>query len=354
MSKDYYAILGVPRNASQDDIKKAFRKKAAELHPDRGGNEAAFKEVNTAYQVLTDEVMKMKYDAWGDENASGPPRRAARPPGAPHVQVTLDDLNSFFNQNFDPFGPFAGRGFGDFARKAKAPAPQPGGDVGITVTVSMEDALAGAKKNVRFDRGDTKPCTKCVNVPNSTCPTCGGSGRVMDMVAGRPAARQCRTCGGAGKTMSGHCGTCGGSRLEPLLREIDLHIPKGCRHGQNMKVKGLGKNGSPPGDLMVTVNIVDSDTWWSRGDALFTIAEVGMSEAIRGGNVTVNMPGGQPLLVFVPMGGGITKVAGAWKNPAGGDGDLYVIFRVRAQGGMTPRAERLMKELLEELGVRAR
>lgn len=351
VSKDYYEILGVQRTASQDDIKKAFRKLAAEHHPDHGGNEAKFKEVNTAHQVLTDEVKKARYDAFGDENATAPPPRPrphARP--ASNVRIDLDDhFNDIFRSVHDPFGPFAGGSVADFSKKAK-PAPSPGADITIKVSVPMAEALAGTKKEVRFDRGDIRPCTKrCSGGLRTTCLTCGGSGRVMDMVGLTPSMRQCRSCAGSGSVPLATCPNCKGTGSEPTPRELTVTIPKGLRSGQNMRVKGLGRNGSPPGDLMIIVEIVDSPLWWARGEDLFTTVEVGVRDLMKGGTVAFTVPDGRTISVNVPPGGGSSKVPRAWKNPAGVDGDLVVLFKIQAGGGSSPRAERLMRELLEEL-----
>lgn len=353
MSQDYYSILGVPRTASQEEINKAFRKLAAVHHPDKGGDAVKFKEVNSAHQVLTDEVKKARYDLFGDENATYPPPPPPRRPGRTNFRVTMDDINSVFSggHGFDPFH------VADFAKNAR-PAPVSGESIKMTVTVSMDEALAGTKKTVRFNRGDTRPCRKCAatgSTPGSSrtvCPTCGGNGRVIDMVAGNPAVRQCRQCGGAGSVQLSKCGECSGSGKEPVQREITVTIPKGLRNGQEMKVRGLGKVGSPPGDLLLNVEVQDSESWWARGETLFTTVEVGMAELLHGGKAAVNMPDGRPVHITVPAGGGKTTVPGVWKSPSGQDGDLTVLFKVKPSQGLSPRAERLMKELLAELAGR--
>jgi molecular chaperone DnaJ len=354
LSQDYYAALGVPRTASQEEIHKAFRRKAVEHHPDKGGDASKFKEINTAHQVLTDEVKKARYDLFGDENVTQPPRPAPRP-GRHNFRVTMDDLNSVFNQHFDPFGPFHGGNVADFARKAK-PAPAEGEDIRVTVIVPMEEALTGTKKVVRFDRGDTRPCRKCGSARGSrtVCPTCSGNGRVIDMVAGNASVRQCRSCGGSGSVQVNKCSECGGSGSEPVQREITVTIPKGLRNGQDMKVKGLGKVGSPPGDLILSVEVRDSENWWARGETLFTTAEVGVGEMVKGGDTVVRMPDGRAVPVRIPPGGGQSRVPGVWKSPSGQDGDLSVLFKVKAAKDVSPRAERLMRELLEELEGRPR
>lgn len=358
MSQDHYAILGVPRTASQDDIKRAFRRLAAEHHPDRGGNVTRFKEVNTAHQVLTDEGKKARYDAFGDENATFPPRPPPRPRGH-NFRVTMEDLNSVFNSHFDPFGPFQGGGVADFAKKAR-PVQDPGEDVRLKVVVTMEEALSGTKRTVRFNRGDAHPCKKCAGTGSANgmargvCLTCDGSGRVIDMVGGTPAVRQCRNCLGSGSANAHKCGDCSGSGKEAVQKEITVTIPKGLRSGQDMKVKGLGKPGTPPGDLLLSVEVRDSDNWWARGETLFTTVEVGMTELLHGGETTARMPDGRTVTVKVPPGGGQATVPGAWKSPSGQDGDLVVMFKVRPARGFSPRAGRLMRELLEELEGRVR
>lgn len=355
MSPDYYKILGVERTASQDDIKKAFRKLAAEHHPDKGGDPAKFKQVNTAHQVLSDDVKKARYDAFGDENLTGPPAPPPRPGrggfGGVHFRTTMDDFDSIFAQQFDPFGVGS---FRDFAKKDR-PAPSPGSDIKVKVSVPMNEALAGTKREIRFERGDSRPCTQCARTRHAVtvCPTCGGNGRVIDMVGRIPSARQCRTCRGAGNVPVNQCGVCKGTTVEPVTREITITVPKGLRDGQEMRVKGLGRNGAPPGDLIVTVNIHDSVSWWARGDELFTVVEVGIRDLLKGGRVSFTVPDGRTLSVHVPAGGGYARMTDVWKNPAGQDGSLTVLFK-SAQSGLSARGERLAQELLEEIEGRAR
>lgn len=359
MSRDYYETLGVPRTASQDEIRKAFRKLAGENHPDKGGNAEKFKEINQAHQVLSDETKKALYDQFGTEDVTKipppQPRTRHRGPGFGHVDI--GDFEDLFRRNFDPFGPFGGGSVHDFKRKAKQPPAQPpGSDVEMNVSVSMEEALSGVKKNLRFDRGEKRPCTRCPGPRKNVCPTCGGNGRVPDVTGRTMGVRQCPACHGAGTVSVGGCLNCGGSGTEVIMREISLSIPKGLRDGQEMRVKGLGANGSPPGDLMVKVRVTDSELWWARGNELFTTVEVGIADLLRGGTASFVIPDGRTLSVNVPPGGGKSKVPRAWKNPMGsdGDGDVVVIFKVRPDLGLTPRAERLTRELLEELEGRAR
>lgn len=357
MSKDYYETLGVPRTASQDEIRKAFRKLAGENHPDKGGDAERFKEINHAHQVLSDEVKKDLYDRFGTEDPAKipPPRPGRRSPFA--HSVNIGDFEDLFRKNFDPFGPFGGGSVHDFTRRAKQPPVQPpGSDVQSTVSVNMAEALSGVKRSVRFDRGEKRPCTRCPGSRRSICPTCSGNGRVPDTFGRTMGVRQCGACQGAGTVSIGNCLNCKGTGSEPIMREIALSIPKGVRDGQEMRVKGMGAAGNPSGDLMVTVRVTDTDLWWSRGKDLFTTVEVGVGDLLRGGTASVPVPDGRTLSVTVPPGGGRATVARAWKNPMGseGDGDVVVLFKVRPDLGLTPRAERLTRELIEELEARGR
>jgi molecular chaperone DnaJ len=363
LRKDYYETLGLPRTASQDDIRKAFRKLAGENHPDKGGDAEKFKEINHAHQVLSDETKKALYDQFGTEDVTQipppQPRPGRRSPfGGPFgTRINLDDLNDIFQRNFDPFGPFGGGSVHDFARKARQPpAPSPGSDLHVEVSVSMEDALAGVKKDVRFDRGEKRPCTKCPGARRTVCPVCAGNGRVPDTFGRTMGVRQCGRCNGAGSVNVNSCLNCGGSGTEVIWRQLTLTIPAGVRDGQEMRAKGFGTPGNPPGDLMVKVLVRDADRWWARGNELFTIVEVGVGDLLRGGTVSFKVPDGRTLSVNVPAGGGRSKVPRAWKNPMSGgeDGDVVAIFRVRSDLGLTPRAERLMRELVEELEGRGR
>lgn len=345
MSKNYYEALGVPRTATKEEIHRAFKKVALENHPDRNpGNaeaEARFKLANQAHQVLTDDAKRRAYDMWGDEN--GPPPRPR--PGPWRKPVDFDSI--FVNFDFG-HGPFQ-----DFRRsKPPPPAPSPGGDVNVSVTVTMEEALAGAKKEVRFDKGESRPCTQCARTRHATvvCPVCSGSGRVISMARGTTSHRTCLRCKGAGNVPVVQCELCKGSGVETVRRSINLTIPAGIQSGQELRVRGHGRPGSPPGDLIVSVDVQDSPSWWARGNELFTVAEVDAVDFLRGGQTELRMPDGRAVSVTVPPGGGHTTVPGAWRVPGRDAGSLTVIFKAKLGKGVTPRAERLLRELLEESG----
>lgn len=358
MTKTYYETLGLKPDASQEDIKKAFRKLAGESHPDKhDGNpewENRFKEVNKAHQVLSNPLEKAEYD----RSLQPKPRINFRYSAGSPINDFADSFFSNVNIH-DPFEEILRNSRGaDFSKNTK-PAPTPGDDVEITVTVAMEDVLIGTKKQVRFKRGDSRSCPRCGGSGAehgsqlSICPNCDGNGRVVDMIAGRPGAKACSSCTGTGQVSVNKCSTCLGAGRVDVARDIVVTIPKGLRDGQNMRIRGHGRSGSPPGDLIIVVSVKDSSNWWARGEDLFTVMDVSLPSMLSGDSLSVTLPDGSIFPVLIPEGGGQSRIKGAWKNPAGKDGDLVAIFRVKAEG-LSLRGERLAKELLEEIEGRAR
>lgn len=356
MNKTYYDILGLEKTATADEIRKAFRKLAAENHPDKGGSDVRFKEINHAHQVLSDPAKRRNYDTFGHEDGlTGMPRHAHNPRAG--STTPLDDLFSNFNfhVNVDPFA-----GFGGFGRRASQsanarPAPTPGETVHAQVTITVEESLCGAKKPLKVSQGLLVPCRACNETGKAKterCLACSGGGRVADFFSKGNPWRNCRKCDGTG-SVSEKCTTCKGTGREEAMREITFSIPKGIRTGQSVKLRGLGKPGSPAGDLIVTFSLEDTAGWRVRGDRLYTCVAVDLGLLLSGGTAHVEVPGGTKAEIRVPPGGGEAVAFGAWKNPGGADGDVVVTFKLRVEN-LTPRAERLIRELGDELSPQAR
>ncbi|HEX2129342.1 MAG TPA: molecular chaperone DnaJ [Solirubrobacterales bacterium] len=290
MAADPYEVLGVERDASESDIKRAFRRLARELHPDVNKHdpdaEEKFKEAAEAYEILSDPETRRTYDAFGHEGlrtGGWDPRRE----GFTHVE---DILSSLFGSSGGVFGDLFGFG--------RAAGPASGGDVAAEVEIDLAEVLTGAQREVRFEAVST--CERCrgngaePGTPIRTCETCGGVGQVRQVT--RTAFGQlvqagaCPACQGAGKVPETPCEQCGGAGREVRDRTWDVEIPAGIEDGQRIRISGAGHAGEPGGamgDLYVLVRVADDPRFQRRGQDLVTVVKVPATLAMLGGAVQV-------------------------------------------------------------------
>ena len=371
---DFYQTLGVKRDATAEEIKKAFCKLAREHHPDRNpGNKAAeerFKEVNQAYETLSDEQKRRQYDELLRLGAFDPRTGGPRPGQGPFAGGQGFDPRIFQQwqqqaggQAFDMgdlgdilSGIFGGRGAaGGRGRRAAA---ERGADLQVGVTVSFEDSLRGVTVRVPVEKPDT--CTTCHGSgarPGTTpkiCPECQGRG-VTALNQGPFALSQpCRRCGGAGTIIESPCGECGGSGVVQQTRHYQVKVPPGAKDGTNIRLKGRGEaglRGGPPGDLYVVVRVPESELFKRRGDDLVLEVPVTFAEAALGATVKIPTPGGGSVSLKVPAGsqdGRTLRVRGkgAARLRGAGRGDLLACLRVV----VPPRLTKEQRELVERFG----
>jgi len=363
VEKDYYAALGVPKDASAADIKKSYRRLARELHPDKNPGdakaEARFKEVSEAYDVLSDPNRRREYDearamfaAGGYPGGGGfgqPPyggRGGPGPqPGAGAAGINLDDLlgaGGFFDSFFQR-SPGGGRG------------PKRGTDLAAEVTIPFEKSLSGLETSVRLPGAAT--CASCagsgarIGTSPRTCPTCRGLGVVSRSQGGFALSEPCRDCLGKGKIVDSPCPDCQGSGRRE--REQRIRIPAGVSDGQRLRVRGRGtpgERGGPAGDLEVTVHVLSHPVFGRDGANLTINLPVTISEAALGASVKVPTLDGAPLTVKVPPGtspGRRLRVRGRGvPRSGGGSGDLIVSVDVRVPRAseLSPRARAALQE----------
>ncbi len=366
--RDYYEVLGVKKDASDDEIKKAFRRLAKEYHPDlHPGDknaEAKFKEINEAYGVLSDKEVRARYDQYGfagvDPNFSA---NAA----AGFTGDIGDILNDLFGGGF---GSIFGGGFGGddifgFGGSRSRSGPQKGSSVRIGVTVSFLDAAFGVKKEVTIPRTET--CEVCGGTgcePGTTpevCSDCGGTGTVTRQQRtpfGVMQSRgQCPKCGGSGKIIHSPCKSCRGNGIVRKQKKISVNIPAGIDDGQTISVSGQGNagvNGGPAGDLLITVRVEEHDVFSRDGSSVMCEIPVTVTQAILGcelqvptidGTVKYNLPAGtQSGTIFRLRGKGIPFIRG------GGRGDQYVTVRVEIPKELTAEQRDLVEKLDATLG----
>ena len=340
MARSPYDVLGVPRTATDDEVKKAYRKLARESHPDANQGDAVaeerFKEIQGAYDVLSDAEKRKQFDTFGANGArGGGGPGGAGPGGFTYENVDLSDL-------LGQFGGIFGRGGGRRAR----PQPERGADLESRVRLSFEDALAGAQVRVPVDID--APCHTCHGTgaePGTspiTCPQCGGSGTVSDSHGLFALSQPCPRCRGNGVIVEKPCTTCRGTGHERVTRRYAVKIPAGAKDGTRVRLKGKGEpgaNGGPAGDLFVVAS-VDASPIYERRDAdLVLDVPVTYPEAVLGATVEIPTPEG-PVNLKIPAGtesGKLLRVKGrgAPRLKGGGKGDLLARVKVTVPQKLT-------------------
>ena len=351
--RDYYEVLGVQKGASDDEIKKAYRACAKKYHPDlHPGDkecEEKFKEVNEAYEVLSDSDKKARYDQFGHAGVDSNYGAGAGGAGSPFGQgIDIDDIFSSF------FGGFGGR------RSNNANAPMRGSDIETTVYISFKEAAKGCKQTINYSCVTT--CDDChgtgaqPGTSPKTCSSCGGSGRVTinqrTPFGVVQTQRTCDACHGRGKIVDNPCKKCGGSGKQRKNKTVDVTIPAGIKDQQILNVSGRGNsgtNGGPAGDLHVYINVRPHPVFERRGDDVWCEVPITFTQAALGADVVVPTldgkvsytvrEGTQPGDVFRLKGKGIQRLGGR------GRGDQYVRVTVEVPKNLNGKQKELIKQL---------
>ncbi|NSY37301.1 molecular chaperone DnaJ [Leisingera sp. ANG59] len=356
MSKrDYYDVLGVAKGASADEIKKGFRKKAKELHPDRNKDnpdaEAQFKEANEAYDVLKDAEKKAAYDRFGHaafENGMGGGQRG----GAQGFGG--GDFSSAFSDVFDDlFGDFMGGQRGGAGGRQRASR---GADLRYNLRVSLEDAFGGLHKTIKVPASVS--CTACEGtgaeggVEPTTCPTCSGMGKVRAQQGFFTVERTCPTCSGLGQIIKNPCKSCHGHGRVEKDRSLSVNIPAGVETGTRIRLAGEGEaglRGGPPGDLYIFVEVSPHKLFERDGNNLYCRVPVSMAKAALGGSIEVPTIDGGRGRVQIPEGsqsGRQMRLRGKGM-PAlrgGATGDMFIELAVETPMNLTARQKELLRE----------
>ena len=356
--RDYYETLGVSKGASADEIKKAFRKKAKELHPDRNSDnpnaEAQFKEANEAYDVLKDAEKKAAYDRFGHAAFEGGMGGGQRRPGGPGAGPGQGDFASAFSDVFeDLFGDFMGGQQGRGGGRARATR---GADLRYNMRISLEEAHTGQQKSISVPTA--VQCTKCngkgtegASEP-ATCPTCSGMGKVRAQQGFFTVERTCPTCSGAGQIIKNPCNVCGGVGRVEKERQLSVNIPAGVETGTRIRLSGEGEaglRGGPTGDLYIFIEVADHPIFQRDGVNLYCSVPVSMTSAALGGEVEVPTIDGGRSRVKVPAGsqtGRQMRLRGKGM-PAlrgGGTGDMMIELAIETPVNLTSRQKELLRE----------
>ena len=357
--RDYYEVLGVSKGASEDEIKKAYKKLARKYHPDMnpGDKEAEekFKEVNEANEVLSDPEKKARYDQFGFAGVD--PSYGAGGPGWGDGASGFD-----FGDLGDIFGSFFGGGFGGQQRRN---GPQRGESIRASVSISFTEAAFGCEKEITVERSEQCPTCKgngcAAGTTPEVCPTCHGTGNVqvrrqtpMGVFA---STTPCSKCGGTGKIIHQPCPDCHGQGRIRKRRAIKVNIPAGIDDGQTISLRGqghAGKNGGPNGDLLITIMVQPHEIFRREGTSVFCEAPITFAQAVLGGTLEIptidgkvkyDIPEGtQTGSVFRLRGKGIPSLNGR------GRGDQYVTVNIETPKNLNKEQKEALKKFSDLLG----
>lgn len=348
--RDYYEVLGVPRNASEDDIKKAYRKLAMKYHPDRNQGEAAkaaeekFKEVKEAYEILSDADKRAAYDRYG------------------HAGVDPNMRASAGGDGFAGFSEAFGDIFGDIfgaPRGARGRQVYRGADLSYALEITLEEAARGKEAQIRIPSWET--CDTChgsgakPGTSARTCPTCHGNG-VVQMRQGFFSVQQtCPRCHGSGKIIPEPCPTCQGEGRVKRHKTLEIKIPAGIDDGMRIRSSGNGepgRNGGPPGDLYIEIRVRRHEIFERDGDDLHVQVPVSITTAALGGEIEIPTLDGQKAVIDIPEG---TQTGKTFRLRGRGikgvrssyPGDLYAHIVVETPVKLTEHQRRLLRELDE-------
>jgi molecular chaperone DnaJ len=352
---DYYETLGVDKNATKDEIKSAFRKKARQLHPDVNkapDAEEKFKELGKAYETLSDEDKRAVYDRYGEEGLNN----AGYSSGGP-FEGGFGDLNDIFNSFFGGFGGFGG------GYQQDPNAPQAGEDLRVDIEIDFEQAVFGVEKEVTIEH--LEKCSACGGSgaePGSSpvkCPTCGGSGKVRQttqtILGHFTQITSCPDCHGSGQKIEKPCHACKGYGKVAKEKSIKIKIPAGVDHGSKMRVSSegdAGKNGGPAGDLYVVIRVKDSDYFKREGMTVYTVIDVSPAQAVLGDSISVKTLDGEKE-IRIPKGlqsGNAVKIKGAGVPQLGRSsnrGDQVVVVNVKTPEHISNEEKALYIKLYE-------
>ncbi len=360
MAKDLYEVLGVTRDATDDDIKKAFRKQARKLHPDVNKSpnaEEEFKELNEAYDVLSDPNKRAYYDRTGSTPGAA---SGGSPYGSGYV-----DFEDIFGGGFGGMGDIFSSFFSGMS--GGATTRREGRDMGVGLRLTLEEVAMGAKKEIVYDR--LAPCQDCNGSGLGegghvvTCPECNGSGRVYSVqrtfLGDMRTTSTCTRCGGTGQSIDNPCPECEGQGRVPDRQRVTVEVPAGIRDSQQLRVTGFGEaglRGATAGNLIVTCRIQPHDFFEREGDHLHAMASVSMVQAALGAEIEVEgiMPD-EVVKVRIPEGcqnEQVIRVKGKGMPKFRSDlrGDLYVHVNVTIPKKLTKSQRELLEKLAAELG----
>lgn len=358
---DYYAILGVPRNADEKEIRKAYRNLARKYHPDvckEAGAESRFKEINEAYGVLSDAQKRAQYDQLGHETYTSASKGSYTGGGGFGGGGFSADFSGF-GDIFDFFG-------GAFGGQPRYRGPHPGNDLLMQIQISLEEAVSGADREIEVVH--TEACPVCNGTGSDTkklmnCPRCGGTGQIRQMsqsVFGQFVRMStCTECEGRGKIPERRCGNCRGTGHTRVKRNVNVHIPAGINSGMRLRMEGYGEAGdygAPKGDLFIELNVRPHPSFARNGDNLETFLDISPAQAVIGSMADVETIDHRHVNLKIPPGiqyNTALKIPGEGVKRRGKPGDLLVRVRITVPKHASAEEKELYEKILEIEGKMA-
>ncbi len=355
--KDYYEVLGVSKTATDEEIKRAFRRLAKTYHPDnkQTGDEAKFKEVGEAYAILSDPTKRRQYDQFGHQAFTN--NGNAGFSGFSAEDIDLGDIFSeIFGSGFGGFSGFSNFG-GRTSSRTTSKRPRKGADSLVNINLSFEEAINGCKKNITLDLNET--CDHCHGAGGfneHTCSTCGGSGRIISEQRSLFGVFQtqttCNECGGSGKVFKNICNECNGTGNVKKRKEIEVTIPEGVDTGYQLRISGKGSagtNGGPNGDIYIEFKVSPHPLFAREDEDIYLTVPLTITEAILGCKKEIPTLSGNVILEIKPGTNSGDKVKlkgkGVKKINSFGKGNMYVIYKVIIPSRLSMSQKRLIKEL---------
>ena len=356
--RDYYEVLGVPKNASKEDLKKAYRKLAIQHHPDKNKGdtkaEERFKELSEAYAVLSDDQKRAAYDRFGHEAVN----QGAGAGGFGGFNQSYD-FSDIFEDVFggdSPFSSFFGFGSGRGGRSRR------GSDLRYQMELTLDEAFTGKRHVLEVKKQER--CETCQGTgarPGTTprtCSECGGAGQVRQSRGMFSISTTCPRCGGQGRMIEAPCGSCGGQGVVSQRKKINVTIPPGIDEGQSIKISGEGEvaaGGGSPGDLYIAISIQPHEYYARAEEHLYAEAPVNLAQAVLGGQVDIPTIDHKKLKLKIAPGtahGSVLRIKGEGMpvlNGGGRRGDLHVKILVNIPERLGAKERKLFEELAREM-----
>lgn len=367
MAKDYYKILGVDKGASEEEVKRAFRKLAHKYHPDKGGDEKKFKEINEAYQVLSNKEKRSQYDRFGQVFSAGGGPAYGGEGGGPFGfgQNPFGDVKFDFGGDFGDLGDIFDAFFEGMGVKQKRRTYERGADIQITEEISLEEAFRGVEKKIKYNV--SVRCAKCNGLGHDpkagfeTCPVCAGRGEIKEtrrsFFGDFVQVKTCDKCFGTGQLPKKVCDVCHGSGRVRGEREVKVEIRPGITDNQIIKIQAsgeAGERGTKEGDLYVRVKIRPHVIFKRQGDDLFVKKQISLIDLLFEKKIEIPTVGGNKLSVQIPADFDLKQnlrisSEGMPRFNGFGRGDLFVELIVKTPKKMSAKAKKILEDLGGEL-----
>lgn len=355
MSKDYYQTLGIEKNASKDEIKKAFHKLAHKYHPDKNkGDDSKFKEVNEAYQTLSDDTKRSQYDRFGSEGPQGFGGGGGNPFGGFDFSGAQGGVEFDMGDLGDIFGDFFGGGMNRRGGKK-------GRDISTEIDIDFKDAVFGVSKTITLSR--QAPCDTCSGtggkpgVKMDTCKTCNGAGQVREMkrsmLGNFASVKTCDACHGKGKIPTEKCTDCKGAGVAHKKQDVKIDVPAGIENCQTLRVNDMGEaiSGGATGDLYIQIGVKAHPVFKREGLNLIMDVPIKLSDALLGMTYDLKILEGTTVEVKIPEGvnhGDLLRVRGKGVPSSRGRGDIILRILVTMPHKLSKKTKELVEKLKED------